>query len=215
MPEAQPDAGPAAMSSPFDGLKFRAGPVAEPAASAADRDLDAALERYGRACAERARMTSKGYDLLPHQATEGRAARRELDQVRPHAAGDLDGAMQRDPRLLAAAREGRVDVLKAALAWEDELRASPSLRAERFVKDWVAMKAQHRQLGTGVEAAGARKALEARMGELAGGLKRDPQLESLVKTRAKALGISPGQRQDLGQALVDGLRPGRSKGISR
>ena len=212
---AQPDAGPAAKRSPFDGLKLRAGPVYEPSASALGRDLDAALERYGWACAESARMASKGFDLLPHQATEGRAARRELDQVRPHAAGDLDGAMRRDPRLLAAAREGRVDVLKAALAREDELRTSPSLRAERFVNDWVAMKAQHRQLGAGVEAAGARKALEARMSKLAGGLKRDPQLESLVKTRAKALGVSPGQRQDLGQALVDGLRLGRSKGLSR
>ena len=77
----------------------------------------------------------------------------------------------------------------------------------------MAMKAQHRQLGP--VAAGARKALEARMGELAGGLKRDPQLESLVRTRAKTLGVSAGPRQDLGQALVEGIRPGRSKGLSR
>ena len=214
-PEAQRNAETAAKRSPFDGLKLRAGPVAEPAAGAADRDLNAALERYGRACAERARMASKGFDLLPHQATESRAARQELDRLRPHGADELSEAMRRDPRLVGAAREGRVEVLKAALEQESEVRVSPKLRADRFVKDWNALMAQHRHLGRGWEHAGARKALETRMGELAGGLKRDPQLESLVKTRAKALGVSPGQRQDLGQALVDGLRPGRSKGLSR
>jgi Ti-type conjugative transfer relaxase TraA len=200
--------------SPFDGLKLKAGPVSEPAAGAASsRDLDAALERYGRARAEEARMAAKGYDLLPHQITESRAAREQLNQTRPHAAYALDEAMRRDPRLIGAGREGRTEVLKAALAREEEMRVSPNLRAERFVKDWMAMKAQHRQLGP--EAAAARKALEARMGELAGGLKRDPQLESLVRTRAKTLGVSAAPRQDLGQALVENIRPGRSKGLSR
>ena len=214
-PEAQHDAETAAKRSPFDGLKLRAGPVAEPSVGATERELDAALERYGRACAESARMASKGFDLLPHQITESLAARQKLDRLRPHGADELSEAMRRDPRLVAAAREGRVEVLKAALEQESEVRVSPKLRADRFVKDWNALMAQHRHLGRGWEHAGARKALEVRMGELAGGLKRDPQLESLVKTRAKALGVSPGQRQDLGQALVDGLRLGRSKGLSR
>ena len=200
--------------SPFDGLKLKAGPVAEPAEDALGRDLDAALKRYGRHCVEQARMTMKGFDLLPHQATEGRIARQELDRLRPGGASDLDQAIRYDPRVLRAAREGRGDVLKTAIDWEQELRTSPKMRAERFVEHWLTLKAQHRQLGPGAETAGVRKALEARMGEVASGLKRDPQLESLVKTRAKALGVSS-QPQDLGQALVDSLRPGRSRGLSR
>ena len=208
----------------FDGLKLRARPAPAPPTSGepiigrgTPPEFEAALERFGRAYVDAARMAPQGYDVLEHQKTALRDAGRALDQVRPNGAEDLFEAIKRDPSLLIAAREGRTSALVGALKQEAEVRASPELRADRFVGDWRAMKAEHARLGRGGEQGGPRKALEARMGEFAGGLKRDPQLESVLTRRDKELGISMKRsvESDLGQALLRSLSKGRTLGMGR
>ena len=61
------------------------------------------------------------------------------------------------------------------------------------------MEAQHDRLD-GWRNGDARGRLEGRMKAIAGVLKRDPQLERLVRARAPALGVSPGST--LGRVLA-------------
>ena len=225
---SEPMVEPTLKRGRFDGLKLGRGPAVElatlghggPEVGRGGGDyLDRAVERFGQVYADAARMGPQGYAMLEHQKAALREAGRVLDGFTPHGAADLHEAIRREPGLVRAAREGRVEPLKAALEREANVRASPELRAERFVSDWTALKAEHTRLGRGWDQAEPRKVLEARMGELAGGLKRDPQMESLLRSRNKdlGLGLSAGRSQsvDLGQALVRSLSRGRSLGLGR
>ena len=177
--------------------------------------LDRALERYGRVYADAARMKPEGFEVLEHQKVALRDAGQALDKVRPGGAADLFAAIRRDPSLVAAAREGRTAPLKGALEHEANVRTSPELRAERFVEDWTKLKAEHAQLGRGWEAAKPRQAVEARLGALAGGLQRDPQMAEALKRRSKELGVGAQPQRDLSQSLIRSLSLGRGQGLSR
>ena len=206
--------------SAFDGLKLKSGPTS-PTRTEADRareaisPLDQAVERYGRAYADAARMKPEGFEVLEHQKVALRNAGKALDQVRPGGAADLFEAIRRDPSLIAAAREGRTAPLQGALDHEAKVRVTPELRADRFVQDWTSLKAEHAKLGRGWREEEPRKALEGRMGELAGALKRDPQLESVLKTRSQELGIGRASERELSRSLVQSLSLGRRLGMSR
>ena len=208
--------------SAFDGLKLKSGPTS-PARSAAEKEreavspLDRAVERYGRAYADAARMKPEGFEVLAHQKVALHNAGKALDEVRPNGAADLFAAIRRDPGLIAAAREGRTAPLKGAMDHEAKVRATPELRADRFVQDWTSLKAEHAKLGRGWREEEPRKALEGRMGELAGALKRDPELMEALKPRRQELGLGPGRvtERELSQTLVQSLSIGRGLGMSR
>ena len=73
------------------------------------------------------------------------------------------------------------------------MRADPNLKAERLVKTWNALEAQRERL-SGSENKDAREQVKERMRTLAGDLKRDPPLESIMQRRAQELGIARGSR---------------------
>jgi hypothetical protein len=54
------------------------------------------------------------------------------------------------------------------------------------------------------------------MGEMARGLERDPQLESILRNRQKDLGLTPGLEQSISRSLLIqlGLERQRSLGLS-
>jgi hypothetical protein len=79
------------------------------------------------------------------------------------------------------------------------VRRDPGLQAERLVKDWQSLEKRHYKLRDNYLDRDARQKIEKQMQGIAGKLKRDPQLESLVRVRAKAMGVDMDSR--LGRVL--------------
>ena len=101
-----------------------------------------------------------------------------------------------------------------ALQLETELRIDPGRRADRFVEDWQKLdQASLRQYQAG-DMSGYR-ATRSAMGDMARGLERDPQLESLLDNRKRELGIAfeSGRRLGLELAFTHGIDLGRGRGL--
>jgi Ti-type conjugative transfer relaxase TraA len=185
---------------------FRPKPAAERATSPAiDRpatpDQGKAIERYARATADIDRMRAKDLPVLPHQAQALEKAGAALDRTRPDAARDLASALARDPKLTEQAAQGNTAGAARAMAEEARVRADPDLRAGRFVESWRAMQRDR----AGMERAGDKQGAErlrGRMEKLAGGLHRDPQLESALAKRAPELELKMERGRSIGQELA-------------
>jgi len=139
-----------------------------------------------------------------------RRAGEALDETRPHAARDLASAIERDPQLARAAAEGNTGGAAKAMAEEQRVRLDPDARAERFVKDWRGMA----QVRAGMERAGDRTGAEKlgkRMAGVAGGLHRDPQLESALKRRAPELALNMDRGRSIGDELARSIGPERTR----
>ncbi|MGW8281590.1 Ti-type conjugative transfer relaxase TraA (plasmid) [Sphingomonas aurantiaca] len=203
---------------------FRPNPAAErpmsPERSAADRPLPPsqakAIERYARASADIGRMVEKGLPVLAHQEQALAKAGDALDQVRPHAARDLASAMARDPKLIEQAAGGNTSGAARAMETECQVRIDPEKRAGRFVEQWQSMNEAHASMERAGNHEGAKK-LAKRMEGIAGGLHRDPQLESVLKRRAPELALSMEQSRSIGQELAQSVSIGRDRdrGMSR
>jgi hypothetical protein len=220
----------------FDGLNLSPGrsrpeagrPTRERAPEPAQRDapdgLNRAVDRYARAWTDAARMREQNLPVLEHQKLALRDAGGALDAARPGATRDLLTAMEHEPATHQAmtgmqGRE-RAAQLVAGIQHEDRVRQDPNLKAERMVKVWNGLEAQHERL-SGRDQAEARGKVEGRMKEVAGELKRDPQLESLMRSRSKELGIEAGSRLDrvvrepnIERAISHGIRRDRGLGMS-
>ena len=105
---------------------------------------------------------------------------------------------------------------RQAVQQETEMRQNPELRADRFVERWRDLK----QTGDRQYAAGdysGYKAARKEMGNMAMGLERDAQMESLLEGRKRQLGISmdfdSGMRLGRQLALSHGLGRGRGIGL--
>ena len=203
---------------------FRPKPAAERATSpervAADRPLAPsqarAIERYGRAAADIGRMKEKGLPVLAHQEQALAKAGDALDQVRPHGTRDLASAIERDPRLAHDAAEGNTGGAAQAMEAERQVRIDPEKRAGRFVEQWQGMKEARASMERAGDRAGADK-LGKRMESIAGGLHRDPQLESVLQRRAPELALSMERGRSIGQKLAQSVSIGRDRdrGMSR
>ena len=197
---------------------FRPKPAAEKTTSperlAADRPLAPsqarAIERYGRAAADISRMRDKGLPVLAHQEQALAKAGDALDQVRPHGARDLASAIERDPRLARDAAEGNTGGAAKAMETERQVRTDPEKRAGRFVEQWQGMKEARANMERAGDRAGAEK-LGKRMEGIAGGLHRDPQLESLLQNRTHELGLKSQKGSSISHDLQEWL--GRSRGL--
>lgn len=201
-------------------------PLAGPdrAAPAPKPPLEQAAERYARALDSAERMRTQALPMLEHQKREIRDAARALDGTRPGAVGDLHNALRHETSTWRAMRDlrgaERGTELAAAIRHEARVRRDPALKADRLVKEFSRLEAQHGRLD-GWRHGAMRSRLEGRMKTLAGALKRDPQLESLVRARAPALGVGAGST--LGRVLAAptiqraGLEigMGRDRGLSR
>ncbi|MBZ6383004.1 MAG: Ti-type conjugative transfer relaxase TraA [Sphingomonas sanguinis] len=206
----------------FDG--FRPKPATEKATSpervAADRPLARsqarAIERYGRAAADIGRMRDKGLPVLAHQEQALAKAGDALDQVRPLGSRDLASAIERDPRLARDAAEGNTGGAVKAMETERQVRIDPEKRADRFVEQWQGMKEARASMERAGDRAGADK-LGKRMENMAGGLHRDPQLESVLRARASELALRMERGRSIGQELAQSVGQGRDRdrGMSR
>ena len=198
-------------------------PTPEPAQREAD-GLSRAVDRYARAWTDAARMREQDLPVLEHQKVALRDAGAALDAARPGATRDLITALEHEPATYRAmtgmrGRE-RATQLVAGIQHEERVRQDPDLKAERLVKVWNGLEAQHERL-SGWDQAEARGKVEARMKAVAGALKRDPQLESLMRSRQRELGIEVGSRldrvmqeRDIERALDHSIRRDRGLGMS-
>lgn len=212
---------PKPKRSMFDGLKLKSAErsvtsVIPPAGTPA-------LERYGRAWAAVRRMRDQALPVLEGQRAALRKAEDGLEAARPGALADLRSALEHQPGLRRAMMELKGPERSArmldAIRLEARVRASPDLKVERVVTTWRRLESQYERLSLGGDVT-ARGKIETRMRAFVEELKRDPQLESLIKSRSKALGISPGSKLSemvraptLERALNIGL--GRGRGMSR
>ncbi|MCR5879995.1 Ti-type conjugative transfer relaxase TraA [Phenylobacterium sp. J367] len=164
-------------------------------APAPRQPLAQAAERYAQALDGAERMRAQALPVLEHQKRELREAARALDAARPGATRDLHNALRHEPATWRAMRDLRGPERGAELAGavrrEEQVRRDPVLKADRLVNEWKRLEAQRDRLH-GWRHAEARRRLEGRMKAMAGALKGDPQLESLVRSRAPALGVERG-----------------------
>jgi Ti-type conjugative transfer relaxase TraA len=189
-------------------------PSPAPAAALQRQELTEGVRGYARAFADVERMRRDGLPVLPHQDVALKRAEKALAAASPEAGVDLRSALSRQRGLAGRVDQpGGMEAIGGALAREGQVRRDPLLRAERFVESWTRLKTQHAEL-SGWQNADARRKVEARMKGLAGGLARDPQLESVLTGRRRELGLSPGAMpgRNLVQDLTRSLSLGRSLG---
>lgn len=198
----------------FDGLRLSRGstPMSEPAA--ADRTLTRAVERVARATEAISQAQEKGVPILEHQKVALEQTRGALDRVQPDALRDMGAAIERNPALIREAASGRSGPLLAAMAKEARVRTDPHLRADRFVERWQGLRAEHDRHSRAGNMAEGEKSSKV-MENMAKSLERDPQMEAVLRGRARELGLEIGMRQDhnLSRELRLGL--GRDRGLER
>ena len=198
----------------FDGFT-PASPTRQPAALAwevGQSDQNRAIERHARAAADVMRMNDRGLPVLPHQRRALTEARETMAEVGPHAAKDLERAYMREPGLTNEVASGRTQQAIRVLQLEAEVRADPSLRADRFVQRWQGLEQQRTALHREGDMTGARQVKES-MGAMAKSLERDPQVESLLRGRRAELGLPSDMGRSVGQGLSEYLGIGRGRGL--
>jgi Ti-type conjugative transfer relaxase TraA len=160
-----------------------------------------ALVRHARAVDAIFEAQEMGGRASPEQVKELQKARQAFEQVRPFGSHDAEAAYKKNPELAREAAGGQVGRAVRALQLETELRTDPSRRADRFVERWQKLDhASQRQYQAG-DMSGY-KATRAAMGDMAKSLERDPQLESILASRKKDLGIAFESGRRLGQELA-------------
>jgi Ti-type conjugative transfer relaxase TraA len=206
------------LSRAFVGFKPKGTPsrAASPAADhaapiAGERgDQARAIRDYARVAADVRGMREKGLPVLPHQMQALSRAGEALDRIRPDAARDLASALARDPRLAEQAVGGNTGGAERAMAKEQRVRLDPELRAGRFVEGWQAMQRAHAGMECVGDTQGAAKMRE-RMEKAAGGLHRDPQLESALHRRLPELELRMEHGRSIGQELAQSIGGGRER----
>jgi Ti-type conjugative transfer relaxase TraA len=173
-----------------------------------------ALVRHARAVDAIFEAQEMGGKASPEHVKELQKARRAFEEVRPYGSHDAEAAYKKNTELAREAADGRVNRAIRALQLETELRIDPNRRADRFVERWQELKqtSQHRyQAG---DMSGCR-ATRSAMGDMARGLERDPQMESILASRKRELGISfeTGRRLGHELAFAHGLDLGRGRGL--
>ncbi len=175
-------------------------------------DQRRAVERYGRAAADISQMREQGLPVLPYQRDALEGAGKALDVIRPNASADLASALQRQPSLAREAAEGRSQGAMRAMQLEAEIRIDPAQRADRFVSDWQRLGQARQALQRDGDTKGTQR-LTNRMTDMAKGLERDAQVESLLRGRTRELGIKTELGRDLARDLAASVSMERSRSI--
>jgi Ti-type conjugative transfer relaxase TraA len=183
-----------------------------PAKANTQNEQRGAVERYARALGDIGTMQAQGLPVLPHQKDALEKAGKALDAIRPHAAADLAKALDRRPELIAEAAGGRSQKAMRALSQEAAVRTDPALRTERFVSDWQGLSAARKQLEQQGDRAGLAR-VSAQQKELAKGLERDPQVEGLLRGKARELGIDPKPERSIANELTATLSRERTRDL--
>ncbi|PYD79194.1 Ti-type conjugative transfer relaxase TraA [Komagataeibacter oboediens] len=192
-------AGREAPASPFAGLRLPRVQRAQVPAGLGGfvpggDPLHQAVEQYARAVRDIGRMVEQDLPVLEHQKKAWLDASTALERLRPGAVIALETAVKHEPEIRQAlyGLEGsaRARRLVEGLEHEDRVRHSPELRAARFVKAWDGLSRE--QQGVALKE-----------------LKRDAQLESLLRRKGHELGVRKGSTLD------HGLQPQRTRSLSR
>jgi Ti-type conjugative transfer relaxase TraA len=203
----------------FDGLRPPAEGGQRSERKAAE-DPEAALRRArGRALVRHARAVDaifaaqdQGGKASPDQIRELQEARQRFEEVRPYGSHDAEAAYRKNPELAAEAASGDARRAIRALQLETELRTDPGLRADRFVERWQNLHRASEERYAAGDYSGHR-ALRAEMGNMAMSLERDAQMESLLASRKRELGISFDSGMGVGRDLTLTFGLGRGRGL--
>jgi hypothetical protein len=95
---------------------------------------------------------------------------------------------------------------------EAEIRADPVQRADRFVNDRQRLNQTRAVMQQGGNENGARR-VAGRMADMAKGLERDPQVESLLRNRTRELGLGKEITRELSRDLAASLSFERTRSI--
>ncbi|PLK22452.1 Ti-type conjugative transfer relaxase TraA [Porphyrobacter sp. TH134] len=175
-------------------------------------DQRRAVERFARAAVGIAEARQQGLPVLPHQRDALEKAGRALDVIRLDAAADLASALRREPELAREAAAGRPQAAIRAMQLEAEIRSDPAQRASRFVSDWQRLARARDALTREGNVSGASDVFR-QMAGMAKSLERDPQIESLLRTRTRELGLTIEPSRDLARDLTASLTMNRTRSL--
>ena len=176
--------------------------------------LEDAVIRVAKITAEIVRVREQGLAESPAQATAFASAARALEEIRPNGRHDLREAFVRNMQLIGQSADGDARSAIRAMDWEQRYRTDPHFRADQFVKTWRHLGDRHEVFERrGNE--GAAERVRAQMTGLARSLERDPQVESLLRSRTKELRMPAFMDRTLSDALPDWIGWGRGRGLSR
>ena len=181
---------------------------------AAEEDPEAALRR-ARTKALIRHAKAQGLTSFDDQRRELGVARRAFEEVRPFGWQDAEAAYSKDNSLAHEASTGRTGRAIRALYQETELRMERdelARRADSFVDRWRKLDRAGEQKYAAGDYSGY-KAARKEMGNMAMSLERDPQLESLLQSRRRELGIDFELGRSLGHDLAISHGRGRGRGL--
>lgn len=174
--------------------------------------LEKAVQRFARSAQDIVRMREQGHAPLGYQNAALSKAGHQLEALAPGSSGDLGWALTRDHSLIGEAATGQTARAIEAMRNEQAVRIEAQGRADRFVRDWQTRSRQLQQLRKGQDYIQADK-VTGQLGEMAKGLHRDPQLESLLGNRRKELGLPSMSTSSLSHELELGIGRSRSRGL--
>jgi Ti-type conjugative transfer relaxase TraA len=203
---------PAAKRGKFSGLRLDAGRASAPAAGRSTPPVEATpapplteqerqqdrmedlVAGYARAWADTERMRRGSLPVLPHQEAALQAADRALEAFGPRTGRDVRAALDAAPALAGGieSKEGR-QALTAAVVDVRRDRQALDQRVLEAVRGWVALEQAHDQAASRYDWDAAR-AVTQRLEAYAQTLKRDPQIESVLRSRGAAFGVERGSR---------------------
>ncbi len=183
-----------------------------PPEQAGQSDQRRAVERFVRAAADIGKMREQGLPILRHQHEVLEKAGKALDAIRPHGSADLASALQHQPSLVRETTDGRSQGAMRAMQLEAEIRIDPAKRADRFVSDWQRLGQARTTMQQGGDTDSATR-VSGRMADMAKGLERDPQVESLLRNRTGELGIDKDIARDLSRELAASVSFERTRSI--
>jgi Ti-type conjugative transfer relaxase TraA len=188
--------------------------VVEDAEAELRRARTRALIRHARAVDDIFTAHDAGGKGSLDQLRELREARKAFEELRPHGPADAEAAYIKAPELAREASSGQVRRAVRALQLETELRTDPQRRADRFVARWQELKQTGERQYRTADMSGY-KATRSAMGDMAKSLQRDPQLESILASRKRELGINFESGRSLGRelAFTHGIDLGRGRGL--
>jgi len=218
----------------FAGLKLAAGraevgpvPAAAPAVTKQDREADwlvRSVGDYARAWSDAERMRQAGLPVLPHQVAALARAGRTVEDHLPGFGQDLQAALSQAPRLAegAGTDAGLAALIEAGRAARGE-RERLEARAREAVRAWGKLERAYEQAGKKYDHL-AQQEIGGRLERFAKELKRDPQLDSVLRQCGQQLGVaersrlarvvqSRGDEDEVTREL--GLRHSRGLGLGR
>jgi hypothetical protein len=141
-------------------------------------------------------MTAAGLPVLAHQAQAMERSGQALEALAPNLLRDTRAALERAPELArdASAAEGMA-ALGAAIGAERRARLDLDERGRAAVRRWNTLERAYTAAEKDYDWQ-AKCEVGERMEAFATELKRDPQLDSLLRQRGRELGVGEGSCLD-------------------